>query len=108
LVQNFRDEFARRAKGTVQKGMADEVSISLRLGMQDLLQRRSPPTNARVLVRDFIHDSLYNPTYGYFSKQAYIYIHENYVNGILIEFVLGISFAHNQSTLRKLETTTTL
>ena len=27
----------------------------------------------RVLTRDFIHDSLYNPQYGYFSKRAIIF-----------------------------------
>ncbi len=26
-----------------------------------------------ILVRDFIHDSLYNPSYGYFSKKAHIF-----------------------------------
>lgn len=28
------------------------------------------PRQVRMLARDFIHDSLYNPTYGYFTKQA--------------------------------------
>ncbi len=28
------------------------------------------PREVRMLARDFIHDSLYNPRYGYFSKQA--------------------------------------
>lgn len=27
----------------------------------------------RLLTRDFIHDSLYNPEYGYFSKKAVIF-----------------------------------
>ncbi|KAI8807160.1 S-adenosyl-L-methionine-dependent methyltransferase [Cladochytrium replicatum] len=31
------------------------------------------PHCSRSLVRDFIHNSLYNPQYGYFSKQAYIF-----------------------------------
>ncbi|KAJ1547167.1 hypothetical protein HK096_004109, partial [Nowakowskiella sp. JEL0078] len=30
----------------------------------------NPPVCSRMLVRDFVHDSLYNPNYGYFSKQA--------------------------------------
>lgn len=33
-----------------------------------LLKNR--PRNCRILARDFIHDSLYNPNYGYFSKSA--------------------------------------
>ncbi|KAI8379423.1 S-adenosyl-L-methionine-dependent methyltransferase [Radiomyces spectabilis] len=32
-----------------------------------------PPTRTKMLVRDFIDDSLYNPKYGYFSKQAVIF-----------------------------------
>ncbi|KAH0836551.1 DUF185-domain-containing protein [Lanmaoa asiatica] len=33
----------------------------------------APPTRVRMLVRDFIEDALYNPHYGYFSKQAVIF-----------------------------------
>ncbi|KAJ2687291.1 hypothetical protein IWW39_003040 [Coemansia spiralis] len=32
-----------------------------------------PPKNVTMLTRDFIGDSLYNPSYGYFSKQALIF-----------------------------------
>ncbi|KAJ2726152.1 hypothetical protein GGI07_000791 [Coemansia sp. Benny D115] len=32
-----------------------------------------PPRNVSMLTRDFISDSLYNPSYGYFSKQALIF-----------------------------------
>jgi hypothetical protein len=39
----------------------------------DLKACRSPPTCVRMLVRDFIEDSLYNPHYGYFLKQATIF-----------------------------------
>lgn len=31
-----------------------------------------PPTSVRMLTKTFIHDSLYNPNYGYFSKQVSI------------------------------------
>ncbi|KAJ2364387.1 hypothetical protein H4S01_003807 [Coemansia sp. RSA 2610] len=33
----------------------------------------APPRNVTMLARDFISDSLYNPAYGYFSKQALIF-----------------------------------
>lgn len=33
----------------------------------------TPPTRVRMLIRDFIEDALYNPHYGYFSKQATIF-----------------------------------
>ncbi|KAJ1735406.1 hypothetical protein LPJ61_000570 [Coemansia biformis] len=34
---------------------------------------KKPPRNVTMLARDFIGDSLYNPAYGYFSKQALIF-----------------------------------
>jgi hypothetical protein len=39
----------------------------------DLKTARDPPTRVKLLVRDFIEDSLYNPQYGYFSQQATIF-----------------------------------
>lgn len=39
----------------------------------DLDSNTEPPTKVRMLVRDFIEDSLYNPHYGYFSRQATIF-----------------------------------
>jgi hypothetical protein len=33
---------------------------------------REPPRNVRMLARDFIDDSLYNPYYGYFSTKVQI------------------------------------
>lgn len=37
---------------------------------QDLQYSKTRPRSVRMLARDFIHDSLYNPYYGYFSRQA--------------------------------------
>ena len=39
----------------------------------DLERRATPPTRVKMLVRDFIEDSLYNPQYGYFPQQATIF-----------------------------------
>ncbi|KAJ4473628.1 DUF185-domain-containing protein [Lentinula aciculospora] len=39
----------------------------------DLERSTHPPRGVKMLVRDFIEDSLYNPNYGYFSKQATIF-----------------------------------
>jgi hypothetical protein len=39
----------------------------------DTAKYKTPPTCNKMLVRDFIDDSLYNPNYGYFSKQAVIF-----------------------------------
>ncbi|KAI9594566.1 ubiquitin-protein ligase E3 C [Syncephalis fuscata] len=36
-------------------------------------KHRTPPRKCSMLARDFVDDSLYNPHYGYFSKQATIF-----------------------------------
>ena len=36
----------------------------------DLARSKARPRSVRMLARDFIHDSLYNTHYGYFSRQA--------------------------------------
>lgn len=38
-----------------------------------LRRHTTPPRKVRMLARDFIDDSLYNPNYGYFPKQAVIF-----------------------------------
>ncbi|RCH93710.1 hypothetical protein CU097_013664, partial [Rhizopus azygosporus] len=48
-----------------------------RLTAYDSAKCTSPPTRTQMLVRDFIDDSLYNPNYGYFSKQAVIFSPEH-------------------------------
>lgn len=40
---------------------------------KDSAKSKEMPRAAKMLVRDFIDDSLYHPNYGYFSKQAVIF-----------------------------------
>ena len=43
-----------------------------RVTSNDLEAFKRPPRRVKMLVRDYIEDSLYNPHYGYFSKRATI------------------------------------
>ncbi|WVW82166.1 hypothetical protein I302_104172 [Kwoniella bestiolae CBS 10118] len=44
-----------------------------RVTASELTSRKEPPTRVKMLIRDFIDDSLYNPNYGYFSRNATIF-----------------------------------
>ncbi|WWC66472.1 uncharacterized protein I206_100374 [Kwoniella pini CBS 10737] len=44
-----------------------------RVTAAELTSRKEPPTRVKMLVRDFIDDSLYNPNYGYFSRNVTIF-----------------------------------
>ncbi|KAJ2003390.1 hypothetical protein GGI04_002981 [Coemansia thaxteri] len=53
---------------------ADPNILSKRVTAEFCAERFSkPPRNVTMLTRDFIGDALYNPSYGYFSKQALIF-----------------------------------
>ncbi|KAG8854435.1 hypothetical protein FRB96_007497 [Tulasnella sp. 330] len=46
----------------------------------DLAKLQKPPREVKMLARDFIHDSLYNPHYGYFPKNAVIFSADQPIN----------------------------
>ncbi|KAL1407698.1 hypothetical protein Q8F55_007131 [Vanrija albida] len=50
----------------------DHVNFRL-VSAAEVANYREPPTRVKMLVRDFIDDSLYNPHYGYFSKNVTIF-----------------------------------
>ena len=55
-------------------GLLSEIPLNTeyidypRLTARQMALRTTPPKESQMLVRDFIDDSLYNPNYGYFSK----------------------------------------
>jgi hypothetical protein len=57
----------------IEKAMDDSPAAPI-LDLKAALKTKTLPLlNARLLTRDFIHNSLYNPHYGYFSNQAMIF-----------------------------------
>lgn len=55
-------------------GKVSEDHRKLRLvDANELEKETKPPHGVKMLARDFIEDSLYNPNYGYFPKQATIF-----------------------------------
>ena len=55
-------------------GKVSDDHHDLRLVDANFLRNETkPPLGVKMLVRDFIEDSLYNPNYGYFPKQATIF-----------------------------------
>lgn len=50
-----------------------DISVFPVVNANELEAGLKPPRAVKMLVRDYIEDSLYNPNYGYFSKQATIF-----------------------------------
>jgi hypothetical protein len=51
----------------------EELASYKLVDANQLENNTTPPKAVKMLVRDFIEDSLYNPHYGYFPKQAVIF-----------------------------------
>ncbi|KAK4459607.1 hypothetical protein QBC42DRAFT_5914 [Cladorrhinum samala] len=56
-----------------QEDMSEEFKSYPLVTANDLRGRNERPRRVKMLMRDFIEDSLYNPNYGYFSKQVVIF-----------------------------------
>lgn len=53
--------------------LGNDLQLLRHVDANMLEKEPTPPHGVRMLVRDFIEDSLYNPNYGYFPKQATIF-----------------------------------
>ncbi|KAG8838913.1 hypothetical protein FRC18_002141 [Serendipita sp. 400] len=51
----------------------DEIGRYPCVTAEQLARYKAPPKGVKMLVRDFVQDSLYNPNYGYFSQRADIF-----------------------------------
>ncbi len=56
-----------------KKAKAERTAAHRNKVLSDEPENKAPAPSEPVLTRTFIHDSLYNPTYGYFSKKAHIF-----------------------------------
>jgi len=84
LSQSYQRHFSTRQKDDFNYNHAEfalegkeardeEIAQYPRITADELKAYRSPPKGVKMLVRDFIQDSLYNPHYGYFSNRAEIF-----------------------------------
>ncbi|EPS31531.1 hypothetical protein PDE_06486 [Penicillium oxalicum 114-2] len=60
-------------RGDYPKNIDEEYWQYPTVTAKDLKNRRERPRQVKMLTREFIDDSLYNPHYGYFSKHATIF-----------------------------------
>ncbi|KAE8148429.1 S-adenosyl-L-methionine-dependent methyltransferase [Aspergillus avenaceus] len=60
-------------RGDYPKDIEEEYKTFPLVTAKDLRHRRERPRQVKMLTREFIDDSLYNPHYGYFSKHATIF-----------------------------------
>ncbi|CAG8597391.1 1914_t:CDS:2 [Acaulospora morrowiae] len=79
IMQNLIHRSYTSATGESNVGLFDDIPINpeyfnyKRYTASQAAKETVPPKSSLMLVRDFIDDCLYNPNYGYFSKQAVIF-----------------------------------
>jgi hypothetical protein len=67
-----QDKFNYNQISFIDTSVSDHAGFP-RVTANELERHITPPRRVKMLVRDFIEDSLYNPNYGYFPKQATIF-----------------------------------
>lgn len=69
-----RFDYNTKPEAPLLPDASTEEHINYRLvTSNDLETFKEPPKRVKMLMRDYIEDSLYNPHYGYFPKQATIF-----------------------------------
>ncbi|KIV99537.1 uncharacterized protein PV09_08838 [Verruconis gallopava] len=68
-----KDNFWRARNDLLLTDHIDDYKRFPLVTADHLRPRKERPKRVKMTVRDFIEDSLYNPNYGYFSKQAVIF-----------------------------------
>ncbi|KAE8365842.1 S-adenosyl-L-methionine-dependent methyltransferase [Aspergillus caelatus] len=71
--KNVDDGMNWNKRGDYPKDIEEELKEFPLVTAKDLRHRRERPRQVKMLTREFIDDSLYNPHYGYFSKHATIF-----------------------------------
>ncbi|KAG5652050.1 hypothetical protein H0H81_006470 [Sphagnurus paluster] len=71
-----RDRWNYNVSPLIQSSQTKHEELEL-VDANTLESATEPPRGVKMLVRDFIEDSLYNPNYGYFPKQATIFNTDN-------------------------------
>lgn len=72
-TQRSGDKINYNTELSLSSSDTDEHASYQQVSSNDLESYTEPPRRVKMLVRDFIEDSLYNPNYGYFPKQATIF-----------------------------------
>ncbi|KIK61662.1 hypothetical protein GYMLUDRAFT_42682 [Collybiopsis luxurians FD-317 M1] len=71
--EEHEDKWNYNKSALFDPSTAEDPSSFKLVTANDLEKHTQPPYSVKMLARDFIEDSLYNPNYGYFSKQATIF-----------------------------------
>ncbi|KAG5647526.1 hypothetical protein DXG03_009463 [Asterophora parasitica] len=71
-----RDKWNYNVSPLIQSSVTKHAELKM-VDANSLESATEPPRGVKMLVRDFIEDSLYNPNYGYFPKQATIFNTDN-------------------------------
>ncbi|GAM82692.1 hypothetical protein ANO11243_006750 [Dothideomycetidae sp. 11243] len=72
-VEHSNNESSWQQRTDFSDDKLDDYNRAPMVTSDQLRMRRERPRRVKMLMRDFIEDSLYNPSYGYFSKQATIF-----------------------------------